>query len=187
MGGTLPGVTTLMTAFDKTLAALNLNNLRGSRFYQTERNKMPMVDVTPEQAATFFHTVEVNLNQTTTIVGYLPNTAKVHAVDSKPKAKPKAKAAASPEGAKAASAPSPIKSEGPASPMTPGPTPTPRGDNPGKGKAKGEPDSLEKIAANKKGQQCIRSSGAIALEVMIVSTDIFWARMANRLRLLRIC
>ena len=30
MGGTLPGVTTLMTAFDKILSAFNLNNSRGN-------------------------------------------------------------------------------------------------------------------------------------------------------------
>ena len=65
MGGTLPGVATLMGAFDKILSAFNLNNARGNWFYQTERNKMPMDDVSPEEAATFFHTVEVNLNQTT--------------------------------------------------------------------------------------------------------------------------
>ena len=57
MGGTLPGVTTLVTAFDKILSAFNLNNSRGNWFYQTERNKIPMVDVSPGQAATFFHTV----------------------------------------------------------------------------------------------------------------------------------
>ena len=137
MGGTLPGVTTLMTAFDKILSAFNLNSSRGKWFYQTERNKIPMVDVSPEQAAMFFHTVEVNLNQTTTIVGWVPNAAKVHAIDSKPKAKPKAKAASSPERVKSSSAP------------------TPR-DNPGKGKGKHDPDQASKIAANKKGQRCIR-------------------------------
>ena len=100
MGGTLPGVTTLMGAFDKILSAFNLNNARGNWFYQTERNRMPMDDVSPEEAALFFHTVEVNLNQTTTVVGWLPNAAKVHAVDAKPKARPKAKAASSPERAK---------------------------------------------------------------------------------------
>ena len=115
-----------------------------------------MVDVSPEQAALFFHMVEVNSNQTTTIVGYLQNTAKVHAIDSKPKAKRRAKAAASPEGARATTAPStPIKSEGPALPRAPAQTPTPK-ENPGKGKGRGDPESLEKIAANKKGQQCIR-------------------------------
>ena len=56
MGGTLPGVTTLMAAFDKILSAFNLNNSRGNWLYQTERNRIPMVDVSPEQAATFFHT-----------------------------------------------------------------------------------------------------------------------------------
>ena len=96
-----------------------------------------MVDVSPEQAALFFRTVQVNLNQTTTIVSYLPNTAKVHAVDSKPKAKPQAKAAASPEGAKAALAPSsPIKSEGPAPPRTPVQTPAPHGEIPGRASAR---------------------------------------------------
>ena len=58
MGRTLPGVTTLMGAFDKILSAFNLNNARGNWFYQTERNKMPMDDVSPEEAAVFFHTVE---------------------------------------------------------------------------------------------------------------------------------
>ena len=96
MGGTLPGVTTLMSAFDKILASFNLGNARGNWFYQTERNKMPMDDVSPEEAAVFFHTVEVNLNQTTTVTGWLPNTAKVHAVDARPKPKPKAKAATPP-------------------------------------------------------------------------------------------
>ena len=115
-----------------------------------------MVDVSPEQAALFFHTVEVNLNQTTTIVGYLPNAAKAHAIDSKPKAKPKAKAVSSPERGKATTAPStPIRSEGPAPPRATNQTPTPK-ENPGKGKGKGDPDNLEKIAANNKGQQCIR-------------------------------
>ena len=37
MGGTLPGVTTLMTAFDKILEAFHLNNQRVSWLYQTER------------------------------------------------------------------------------------------------------------------------------------------------------
>ena len=62
-------VTTLMAAFDKILSAFNLDNPRGNWLYQTERNKLPMDDVSPEQAALFFHTVEVNLNQTTTVVG----------------------------------------------------------------------------------------------------------------------
>ena len=73
----------------KILAAFNLNNQRGNWFYQTERNKIFMVDVSPEQAASFFYTVEVNLNQTTTMVGYSPATARVHAVDAKPKWKAK--------------------------------------------------------------------------------------------------
>ena len=91
MGGTLPGVTTLMSAFDKILASFNLGNARGNWFYQTERNKMPMDDVSPEEAAMFFYTVEVNLNQTTTVTGWQPHAAKAHAVDAKPKPKPKAK------------------------------------------------------------------------------------------------
>ena len=157
MGGTLPGVTTLMIAFDKILSAFNLNNSRGNWFYQTERNKIPMVDVSPEQAAMFFHMVEVNLNQTTMVVGWVPNTAKIHAIDSKPKtAKPKAKSASSPERVKNSSAPSPpLQTEGPAPPRETNATPTPR-ENPGKGKGKQDPDQTGKIAANKKGQQCIR-------------------------------
>ena len=70
MGGILPGISALMTAFDKILAAFNVHNQRGNWFYQTERNRLPMVDVSPGQAAHFFHTVEVNLNQITTMVGY---------------------------------------------------------------------------------------------------------------------
>ena len=156
MGGTLPGVTTLMSAFDKILASFNLGNARGNWLYQTERNKMPMDDVSPEEAALFFHTVEVNLNQTTTVTGWLPNAAKVHAVDAKPKAKPKAKAASSPERAKSASTPStPLRSEGPAPPREPTTATVPK-ENPGKGKGKTDPDQVAKIAANKKGQQCIR-------------------------------
>ena len=156
MGGTLPGVTTLMGAFDKILSAFNLNNARGNWFYQTERNKMPMDDVSPEEAAVFFHTVEVNLNQTTTAVGRLPNTAKVHVVEAKPKARPKAKAASSPERVKGSSVPStPLRTEGPAPPRESAATPTPK-EGPGKGKGKTDPDQANKIAANKKGQQCIR-------------------------------
>ena len=156
MGGTLPGVTTLMGAFDKILSAFNLNNARGNWFYQTERNKMPMDDVSPEEAAVFFHTVEVNLNQTTTVVGWLPNAAKVHAVDAKPKARPKAKAASSPERVKGASAPStPLRTEGPAPPREPAAATTQK-ESPGKGKGKTDSDQAAKIAANKKGQQCIR-------------------------------
>ena len=156
MGGTLPGVTTLMSAFDKILASFNLGNARGNWFYQTERNKMPMDDVSPEEAAVFFHTVEVNLNQTTTVTGWLPNAAKVHAVDARPKPKPKAKAVTSPEGAKSASAPStPLRSEGPAPPREPNATSAQK-ESPGKGKGKTDPDQAAKIAANKKGQQCIR-------------------------------
>ena len=41
MGGTLPGVTFLMTAFDEILTAFNLNNQRGNWLYQTERKKFP--------------------------------------------------------------------------------------------------------------------------------------------------
>ena len=62
-----------MTAFDEIPAKLNQRNVRGSWFYQIERNKIPMVDVSPEQAAKFFHTVEVNLNQTN-MVGQVPAT-----------------------------------------------------------------------------------------------------------------
>ena len=117
MGGILPGVPALMTAFDKILAAFNVHSQRGSSFYQTERSKLPMVDISPGQAPHFFHTVEVNLNQTTTMVGYLPATAaKAHAVDAKPKAKPKAKAGRQAGTAPASSASppsSPVKSEGP--------------------------------------------------------------------------
>ena len=117
---------------------------------------MPMVDVSPEQAAMFFHTVEVNLNQTTTVVGWVPNAAKVHAIDSKPKTKPKAKATSSPERVKSSSTPStPLRTEGPAPPREANTTPTPK-ENPGKGKGKYDPDQAGKIAANKKGQQCIR-------------------------------
>ena len=156
MGGTLPGVTTLMSAFDKILAAFNLGNARGNWFYQTERNKMPMDDVSPEEAALFFHTVEVNLNQTTTVTGWLPHTAKAHAVDARPKSRPKAKAAATPEGAKSTSAPStPLRSEGPAPPRE-STAASAQKESPGKGKGKTDPDQAAKIAANKKGQQCIR-------------------------------
>ena len=95
---------------------------------------MPMDDVSPEEAALFFHTVEVNLNQTTTVVGWLPNAAKVHAVDAKPKARPKAKAASSPERTKSASTPStPLRTEGPAPPREPTTAAAPK-ENPGKGK-----------------------------------------------------
>ena len=80
MGRVLPGVSALMSAFDRILSALNQHNLRGKWFFQTERNKIPMVDVSPEQAAKFFYTAEVNLNQTT-----MPATAKVHAGEAKPK------------------------------------------------------------------------------------------------------
>ena len=156
MGGTLPGVTTLMAAFDRILSAFNLSNSRGNWFYQTERNKMPMDDVSPEEAAKFFHTVEVNLNQTTTVMGWVPANAKVHAIESKPKAKPKAKSASSPERVKSSSTPStPLRSEGPAPPREAAVTPVPK-ENPGKGKGKSDPDQASKIAANKKGQQCIR-------------------------------
>ena len=63
MGGALPGISTLMTAFDQILAAFNLSNQRGNWFYQTESDKIPMVDVSPEQDATFFYTVEVYLKK----------------------------------------------------------------------------------------------------------------------------
>ena len=108
MGGTLPGVTALKPAFDKILAAFNVDSQRGKWFYKTERNKLPMVDISPGQAAHFFHSVEVNLNQTTTMVGYLPATAaKAHALEAKPKAKPKDKPSSGQAGtAKASSAPS---------------------------------------------------------------------------------
>ena len=156
MGGTLPGVTTLMSAFDKILASFNLGNARGNWFYQTERNKMPMDDISPEEAAMFFYTVEVNLNQTTTVTGWQPHAAKAHAVDAKPKAKPKAKAATPPEGAKSASTPStPLRSEGPAPPREPNAASAQK-ESPGKGKGKTDPDQAAKMAANKKGQQCIR-------------------------------
>ena len=42
-----------------------------------------------------------------------------------------------------------------APPRTTDQTPTPK-ENPGKGKGKGDPENAEKVAANKKGQQCIR-------------------------------
>ena len=59
------------------------------------------------------------MNQTTTIVGYMPATsAKAHGVEAKPKAKPKDKQSSGQAGmAKASSAPnSPVKSEGPMPP-----------------------------------------------------------------------
>ena len=103
-----------MTALDKILAALSVHSQRGNWFYQTERNKLPMVDISPGQAAHFFHTVYVNLNQTTTMVRYLPATAaKTHAVEAKPKAKPKDRQSSGQAGtAKTSSAPSsPLKSD----------------------------------------------------------------------------
>ena len=75
----------------RLLAKLNQLNVRGDRFCQTETNKLPMMDVSPEWAARLFHTTEVNLNQMTPMVGYLPAMARVHAIDSKPKAKAKGK------------------------------------------------------------------------------------------------
>ena len=179
MGGTLPGVTTLMSAFDKILASFNLGNARGNWFYQTERNKMPMDDVSPEEAAVFFHTVEVNLNQTTTVTGWLPNAAKVHAVDARPKPKPKAKAAP-PEGAKSASTPStPLRSEGPAPPREPNAASAQK-ESPGKGKGKTDPDQAAKIAANKKGQQCIRFFRGNCTREKHVSMVTSLARTASR-------
>ena len=95
-----------------------------------------MDDVSPEEAAMFFHTVEVNLNQTTTVMGWVPNAAKVHAIESKPKAKPKAKSASSPERVKSSSAPStPLRTEGPAPPREAATTPASK-EHPGKGKGK---------------------------------------------------
>ena len=159
MGGMLPGVSVLMTAFDKILASFNIHNQRGNWFYQTERNLLPMVDVTAGQAAYFFHTVEVNLNQVTTMVSYLPpSTAKAHAVDAKPKAKPKPKAKASDQGGGTPTPtspppPSPVKSEGP----IPKPNAQVAGkSSPGKSKSKGAGSSTDKPPVNKKGQQCIR-------------------------------
>ena len=111
-----------------------------------------MVDVSPEQAANFFHTVEVNLSQTTAIaihVGHMPSTAKVHAID----AKPKAKAAAATDGPKAASPPSsPVKSDGPAPPKRPALSVSSRSENPVKGKGKGDTDGADKPGLYKKGQ-----------------------------------
>ena len=159
MGGILLGIPVLMAAFDKILAAFNIHNQRGNWLYQTERNRLPMVDVSPAhcQAAHFFHTVEVNLNQVTTMVGYLPpSAAKAHAVDAKPKAKAKAKVSG-----QAVTAPttsevlpmSPVKSEGPVPKLN---AQVASKDSPGKGKGKGPGSSTDRPAPNKKGQQCIR-------------------------------
>ena len=119
-----------------------------------------MVDVSAGQAAHFFHTVEVNLNQVTTMVGYLPpSAAKAHAVDAKPKAKPKPKAKSGGQ-AGATSSPtspppaSPVKSEGPV-PKSPAQV-AEKGNSPGKGKSKGAGSSTDRPPINKKGQQCIR-------------------------------
>ena len=64
-----------LQAWKSAARRFNIHNQRGSWFYQTERSKLPMVDISQGQAAHFFHSVEVNLNQTTTMVGYLPATA----------------------------------------------------------------------------------------------------------------
>ena len=73
-----------------------------------------MMDVSPGQAARVFHTVEVNLNQTTKMVGYIPATARVNAVDSKPtgKGSPLPDQKDDPKGNSLPS--SPLKPEGPA-------------------------------------------------------------------------
>ena len=119
-----------------------------------------MEDVSPEQAATFFHTVEVSLNQTTTVVGWLLNTAKVHAIDSKPKAKPRAKAASSPERVKTASAPStPVRSEGPAPPTTPAPR--------------------DRLPQTRRVNNVFGFIEGTVLVVAPVSMDTFWVRMGN--------
>ena len=90
------------------------------------------------------------------MTGWLPHTAKAHAVDAKPKPRPKAKAVTTPEGAKGTSAPStPLRSEGPAPPRDTA-VASAQKENPGKGKGKTDSDQAAKIAANKKGQQCIR-------------------------------
>ena len=80
----------------------------------------------------------------------------MHAVEAKPKARPKAKAASSPERVKSSSAPStPLRTEGPAPPRESAAASTSK-EGPGKGKGKADSDQAAKIAANKKGQQCIR-------------------------------
>ena len=149
-----------MTAFDKILASFNIHNQRGNWFYQIERNLLPMVDISAGQAAHFFHTVEVNLNQVTTMVGYLPpSAAKAHAIDAKPKARPKPKAKSSAQTGTSSSslgqAPvSPVKSEGPVPKANA--QVAEKGNSPGKGKSKGAGSSTDRPPINKKGQQCIR-------------------------------
>ena len=120
-----------------------------------------MVDVSPEQAANFFYTVEVNLNQTTTMVGYMPATAKVDAVEAMPKGKPRDKSQTPANSAgtvKAASAPSsPLRTEGPAPSKSATQSVAPRPENPAKGKGGGKSSNgTERTSVNKKGQQCIR-------------------------------
>ena len=163
MEGSIPGV----------------NNSRGNWFYQTERNKMPMDDVSPEQAATFFHTVEINLNQTTTVLGWVPNTAKVHAIDSKPKTKPKAKAASSPERVKSSSTPStPLRTEGPAPPRQANTTPTPK-ENPGKGRGKNDPDRQARLQPAKRVSSVFGSIEGTVPEGNHVSMAIFLVQMGS--------
>ena len=181
MGGILPGIPALMTAFDTILAAFNVHNQRGNWFYQTERNRLPMVDVSPGQAALFFHTVEVNLNQITTMVGNLPaSAAKAHAVDAKPEAKPKAKAGgqagttpATPEAAPA----TPVRSEGPA--------PKPQAqvaskDSLGKGKRQGplDPARTSQLRTRRVNSVSASIEGS-AQEANSANMDTSLVRMAN--------
>ena len=117
------------------------------------------MDVSPEQAVNFFYAVEVNLNETT-MVGYMAASAKVHAVEAKPKWKPKDKTqtSAGTGSAEAASAPkSPMKTEGPAPPKPAAQATPPCPDNPVKSKGSGKTArGSERPSVDEKGQQRIR-------------------------------
>ena len=98
----------------------------------------------------------------TTVVGYVPGTAKAHAVETKPKGKSKGKGSGTlgEQGTqKAASAPSPpLKTEGPAPLKTGAPVSTPKQENPAKQKStpgKGS-SSQDRPILSKKGQQRVR-------------------------------
>ena len=108
----MPGVSTLL---------LNQYNVLGNWLYQTERSKTSMVDVSPEQAARFFHTVESDNDD-----------GRLHASHRQGKWKGRGAGLPGEHGTqKAASAPSsPLKTEGPAPPKAGGSSSTPKPENP---------------------------------------------------------
>ena len=163
MGGVLPGVLTLMVAFDKILVMFNQCNLQGNWFYQVERNN-PHGRCVAGTGCKVFHYCRGQLESDIHDDGLYAhhNKGTCHRGKTKGEVERRRKWLAWKQRMSECSLDSklsPLKTEGPVPLKQDSSSMAPKQDGPGKGKAspgKGSDKNQARPVLSKKGQRCVR-------------------------------